>query len=203
MTEKTYENSAEDLAGQEEASASAPETEIGGETAPADAAVRLEADLAAVKTEAKEWQDRFLRKAAEMENYRKRMERERGESAVQAKIGVLREFLPLVDAFERAMESFGDAQGDSPGLDSFREGVELLSKKLSNILAQAGVVRIEAAGQAFDPHLHEALIREENSEYEENTVIRELRRGYLYKDRLLRPVQVIVATHPQGEDTEN
>ena len=165
-----------------------------------DPSAELEAQLASAKAESEHWRDRFLRKAAEFENYRKRMEKEKAESVVLAKSSVLMEFLSIVDACERALASFEGAKGDGISLDEYRQGVELLYKQVLDTLHRVGVVPIEAQGHGFDPHLHEALAREETSKHEENTVVEELRRGYLYKDRLLRPAQVKVATRPSREN---
>lgn len=160
---------------------------------------KLVVELERIKAESKEWRDRFLRKAAEMENFRKRTDKEKPELLINAKSAVLLEILPVMDACERAMESF-DSVEEEIGLGQYREGVELLYKQLSNTLNRLGAVPIEAVGEEFDPHLHEALSREETSEYEENIVTKELRRGYLYQDRLLRPSQVIVAISPGDKE---
>jgi molecular chaperone GrpE len=168
--------------------------------APVDPLVQLQADVNAAKAEVAEWQDRFLRKAAEFENYRKRTEKEKLDSMTLAKSSVLVEFLPVLDACERALQSFGDAQEITAGLQQYHEGVQLLYKQLLDTMIRMGVVPMEAEGKQFDPHMHEALSREEQLELEENTVVRELRRGYLFKDKLLRPAQVIVAFHSIAKD---
>jgi molecular chaperone GrpE len=168
--------------------------------APLDPMAQLQADINAAKSEVAEWQDRFLRKAAEFENFRKRMEKEKSETASQAKSSVLADFLPILDACERALRSFGEAQNAPAGLQQYREGVELLYKQMLDTMGRIGVVPIETEGKPFDPHLHEALSREETHELEENTIARELRRGYFFRDRLLRPAQVIVAVHPIGKE---
>ena len=90
--------------------------------------------------------------------------------------------------------------GAAAGLQQYQEGVQLLYRQLLDTMNRVGVVPMEAEGKKFDPHMHEALSREENLEFEENTVIKELRRGYLFKDKLLRPAQVIVAFHPIAKD---
>jgi molecular chaperone GrpE len=166
------------------------------EEATPEAVARLEAEVAALKNEKAELQDRFLRKAAEFDNFRKRMEREKSETGAFAKSSVLLELLPIVDACERALESFSGAE-ESENLSRYRAGVELLYKQLGDALTRIGVTPIEALGQEFDPNLHEALSREETTEHEENTVLQVLRRGYLFKDRLLRPAQVKVAVRPR------
>jgi molecular chaperone GrpE len=168
---------------------------------PIDPQAQLEADLKAARDEVAEWQDRFLRKAAEFENFRKRTAKEKAEVIVLAKSSVLLEFLPVADACERALKSLAEptpAEGGS--LHQFKQGVELLYKQLLDTLGRTGMVAIDAEGKPFDPHLHEALSREETNEVQEDTIIRELRKGYLFKDRLLRPAQVIVAVHSQGKD---
>jgi len=167
---------------------------------PVDPLVQMEADLKAAKAEAAEWQDRFLRKAAEFENYRKRADKEKVDAMHLAKSSILLEFLPIADACERALRSLGAARTAPTELAQYQEGVELLYKQLLDALARAGVDPIKVEGKRFDPHLHEALSREETKDFEEDIVIRELRRGYLFKDKLLRPAQVIVAAHPHGKD---
>ena len=163
---------------------------------PLDPLAQLQADVNTAKAEVAEWQDRFLRKAAEFENYRKRTEKEKAEAMMLAKSSVLIEFLPILDACERALKSFGEAQNASVGLQQYREGVELLYKQVLDTMSRIGVVPMETEGKPFDPHLHEALSREETLDSEENTIVKEFRRGYLIKDKLLRPAQVIVAVHP-------
>jgi molecular chaperone GrpE len=172
-------------------------------TVPNDPLVRAEAELKEARTESAEWQDRFLRKAAEFENFRKRTDKEKADSAIRVKSSLLQEFLPIVDAFERALESMDQGKGALNELDQYYEGVELLYKQLLDTLGRVGVVPIESEGQPFDPHLHEALSRKESPDYEEDTVIQELRRGYLFKERLLRPAQVIVAFNPEAKDKES
>jgi molecular chaperone GrpE len=168
--------------------------------APIDPSAQLQADLIAAKAEIAEWQDRFLRKAAEFENYRKRTDKEKADSVMLAKSSVLIEFLPILDVCERALKSFGDAHGQPSSLQQYKEGVELLYKQVLDTMGRTGVVPMETEGKPFDPHLHEALSREETADLDENTVVRELRRGYLIKDKLLRPAQVIVSVHPLGKD---
>jgi len=170
------------------------------ELPPPDRSTQLQSELEAAKAEQEQWRDRFLRKAAEMENFRKRSERERLEGSFLTKSSVLIEFLPVMDACERALESFKEDDGGDVRLQKYREGVELLYKQLGNTLNRLGVTVLEAKGRPFDPHLHEALTHLETADYEENTVIEELRRGYLFKDRLLRPAQVVVASRPKPQD---
>jgi molecular chaperone GrpE len=168
---------------------------------PSDPTIQLQADLKAAKDEVAEIQDRFLRKAAEFENYRKRAEKEKIDSMSLAKSSVLLEFLPIADACERAMKIFSENENVSGDLQKYREGVELLYRQVTDALNRTGAVAMKTEGTPFDPYLHEALSREETFDFEEGIVVMELRRGYLFKDKLLRPAQVIVAVHPQGKDS--
>jgi molecular chaperone GrpE len=132
-------------------------------------------------------QDRLLRTAAEFDNYRKRMDRERRDLAEYAATDVLKEFLPIVDNLERALQAPAAAD------DTFRKGVELILKQMVDLLKKRGVRPIEAAGMPFDPNFHEAVIHEASSEHREGEVMQELQRGYMLGDRLLRPAMVKVA----------
>lgn len=137
--------------------------------------------------------DQLLRRQAEFENYRKRMERERGEVYQRARAEVLLELLPVLDNFERALSSFESAGGDS---EAFLQGVQLIHKQLKDAVTRLGLQPVESVGQTFDPHLHEAVTIEASDEHEENTIIEEFERGYKLGDRLLRPAKVKVASTP-------
>jgi molecular chaperone GrpE len=167
---------------------------------PMDPMAQMQADINASKAEVAEWQDRFLRKAAELENYRKRAEKEKADSMILAKSAVLLEFLPVADACERALNVLNEARSAPGDLQQYQEGVELLYRQVLDALGRTGATPIKAEGTQFDPHLHEALSREETPDCQEGTVVKELRRGYLFRDKLLRPSQVVVAVYPQGKD---
>jgi molecular chaperone GrpE len=132
-------------------------------------------------------QDRLLRTAAEFDNYRKRVDRERRDLADYMKADVLAEILPIVDNFERAL------QAPSPDADSLRKGVELIYKQMVDFLRKRGVTPIEALGADFDPNFHQAVIHETSPAHREGEVIEELQRGYMLGDKLLRPAMVKVA----------
>ena len=132
-------------------------------------------------------QDRLLRTAAEFDNYRKRVERERRDLADFMKADILTEILPIVDNFERAM------QAPSADGDSLRKGVELIHKQMLDFLRKRGVTPIEALGTDFDPNFHQAVIHESTPFHREGEVIEELQRGYMLGDKLLRPAMVKVA----------
>ena len=149
----------------------------------------LSADaVAELQRERDDFQDRWLRKSAEFDNYRKRVERERREQSEQAVTDLLEEVLLVVDDFDRALTV--DAGEDSA---AYQKGVELIHVKLNDILRKRGVRAIESLGADFDPNLHQAVIHESSPDHREGEVIGELRRGYLIGDRLLRPAMVKVA----------
>lgn len=138
--------------------------------------------------------DKLLRGQAEFENYRKRVERERSELYQRGRDDVLLQFLPVVDNFERALSSLETSEGDEEAL---RHGVELIHKQFKDALSKFGLEAVEAVGQVFDPHVHEAVTTEATDKHEENTVIEEFQRGYRIGDRLLRPAKVKVASSPE------
>jgi molecular chaperone GrpE len=145
-------------------------------------------ELHAAARERDDYYDRLLRKTAEFDNYRKRVERERREQAEYASADVLSDLLPLVDDLERALHA--DAE---TGTDAYRKGVELIHKQMLELLRRRGVTPIEAVGHEFDPHLHQAVTHEVVPGHPEGEVVEEFRRGYKLRDRLLRPSMVKVA----------
>jgi molecular chaperone GrpE len=153
--------------------------------AAADAAADPTLEL---RRERDELHDRLLRKGAEFDNYRKRIERERREQSDQAVVDLLQSLLAVVDDFDRALtiEAGADAEG-------YRKGVELIYAKLHDVLKRHGVRPIEALGTDFDPNLHEAVVQETSPNHRDGEVIGELRKGYMLGDKLLRPAMVKVA----------
>jgi molecular chaperone GrpE len=146
-------------------------------------------ELAALKRDRDEVYDRLLRKSAEFDNYRKRIERERRDQADQSVVDLLLELLPVVDDFERALAN--PPAGES--VSAYRKGVELIHAKLLDFLRKQRVRPIQAVGADFDPNMHQAVVHEVSPEHREGEVIAELGRGYLIGDRLLRPAMVKVA----------
>jgi molecular chaperone GrpE len=131
-------------------------------------------------------QDRLLRTAAEFDNYRKRMDRERRDLAEYTAGEVMKDLLPIIDNLERALHASGQD-------DPLRKGVELIHKQMLEMLRKRGVTPIEALGADFDPNFHQAVIHEESAQHREGEVMEELQRGYVVGDRLLRPAMVKVA----------
>lgn len=142
--------------------------------------------LEEVRRERDALQDRLLRTAAEFDNYRKRMDRERRDLAEYTAGEAIKDLLPIIDNLERALQA--PAQDDP-----LRKGVELIHKQMLEILRRRGVTPIEALGADFDPNVHEAVTQEESAQHREGEVMEELQRGYKVGDRLLRPAMVKVA----------
>ena len=152
-------------------------------------------NVAELQRQRDEYYDRLLRKTAEFDNYRKRIERERQAQAESAAADVLKELLPLVDDLERALKA-----ESAEGTDAYRRGVELILKRLEDILRRRGVRTIEALGADFDPNYHQAVAYEpapEKDARRDGEVIEEFGRGYMLGDRLLRPSMVKVAKGAQ------
>ena len=145
-------------------------------------------ELAELQRERDDYKDRWLRKGAEVENYRKRIERERREQADQAVVDILKELLLVVDDFDRALTV--DA---GEGGAAYRKGVELIHGKLHDLLRKQGVTAMDVLGADFDPNIHMAVLHEESPDHREGEVIGELQKGYMLNDRLLRPAMVKVA----------
>jgi molecular chaperone GrpE len=132
-------------------------------------------------------QDRLLRQAAEFDNYRKRIDRERRDTSQYAAVEFLQELLPIVDDFERALRI------DAAGAESYRQGLEIIHRALMELLRKRGVTPIESVGTAFDPQFHQAIAYEDDPDRPDGEVTEEFARGYRLGDKLLRPAMVKVA----------
>lgn len=157
------------------------------------------AELRAKARQAEENYDRYLRALAELENYRKRVAREREEAEKYRHEPLLRELLPVLDGLDMAFAV--QATSSDRSFEALKAGVAMISQQLRNVLRQAGLEEIDALGKSFDPRLHEAVEHKETSEAEEGRVIQQLRKGYKYRDRLLRPATVVVAKEPSEPKT--
>jgi molecular chaperone GrpE len=143
---------------------------------------------AELQRERDDYYDRWMRKAAEFDNYRRRVERERREQADQSVVNLLQELLLVVDDFDLALTVDAGEAGSA-----YRKGVELIHAKLHDVLRKQGVKPIDALGADFDPNLHQAVLHEASPDHRDGEVIGELRKGYMQGDRLLRPAMVKVA----------
>ena len=148
--------------------------------------------IATLRSEKQALFEQLVRRQAEFDNFRKRMERDKLETFDRARSETLKQLLPIVDNFERALKH--TPVRDDEGNDGvLRTGVELIYKQFTDLLQRLGLEQIKAVGQPFDPHLHEAVATTPTDECTENTVLEELQRGYLYNGKLVRPATVRVA----------
>jgi len=138
------------------------------------------------------FRDLALRSQADFENYKKRAAREKEEAVKYANSALLERLIPIVDNFELGLEA---ARGEGEASPVF-SGMSMVLKQLMDFLTEQGLQPIDAAGQKFDPNLHEAIAHEPSDEFPEGVVIRQTRRGYRMKDRLLRPSSVVVSSGP-------
>ncbi len=187
--------------------------EKGGEIqeAPASALAQTEVELKKLieqleeKTkEAAANYDKFLRACADLENYKKRVEKEKGEIISFSNERLIKELLPVVDNLERAIDHIhvpaGIKQGEGESdLSAVKEGVKLVLDNFLSILKKSGIEVISALGERFDPTKHEAVSQEETSEYEPGMVIKEFHKCYYLNKRLLRPALVVIAKASETE----
>jgi molecular chaperone GrpE len=161
--------------------------EEGAAASVVDAAPPMADEIVELRKDLDTLHDRLLRQAAEFDNYRKRIDRERKDTAEYAAVELLQDLLPIIDDFERALRI------EAPGAESYRQGLEIIHRGLMDLLRRRGVTTIEAVGTDFDPHVHQAVAYEDAPSRRDGEVIAEFTRGYRLGDRLLRPAMVKVA----------
>jgi molecular chaperone GrpE len=155
----------------------------------------VEAELQKARAERQELQDLAARRQADFDNYRKRIERERSETYHRVVAEVVGQLLPVMDNLRRAHEAESSVEAtESQEFRNFLHGVELISKQLNGVLESLGVEPVPTVGRRFDPHIHEAIVTEQTDEFEPDTVMQEIVRGYRIGEKLLRPAMVKVAT---------
>ncbi len=181
----------------------ANEPEEEGKGAAASLETKLPEDLPAAYQkllgEKQELFDRLLRKQAELENFRKRLQREKEEFVQHATADLVRALLPVLDGFERALK-----HRDESVPEAYVRGVELIYKELLEVMSRAGLTAIETLGKVFDPHLHQAVETVESPGHRDQEIVEELQRGYKLRHRLLRPavVKVAVSRKPESGETK-
>lgn len=175
-----------------EPSESAPEATAPAGEVPTDPE-ELQNQLAEKTREAEEHYDRLLRLAAELENIKKRQERELADLRQFANENLLKELLPVLDNLERAQEH--GRQSEAP--EALMEGLDLVNQDFLKVLGRFGVTPLESVGERFDPTYHHAVMEEEAPEVEDQTVLKELQKGYLLQNRLLRPAMVVVSRNTE------
>ncbi|MCX6958647.1 MAG: nucleotide exchange factor GrpE [Verrucomicrobiae bacterium] len=145
----------------------------------------------ALQAEVNKYRDQSLRTAADLENYRKRMIREKEEAIRYANMGLLEKLIPILDNFELGLEVAKTAPDVSAA--SIVQGLSMVQRQLFDFVKEHGITAVEAIGQQFDPKLHEAIGHESHEQVPEGNVISQVRRGYKLADRLIRPAAVIVS----------
>ena len=159
----------------------------GAPTASTDPTPALADEIVELRKERDTLHDRLLRQAAEFDNYRKRVDRERKDSAQFAAIDFVEDLLPVIDDFERAL------QIEAAGAESYRHGLAIIHRALMDMLRKRGVTPIEAVGTTFDPQVHQAVAYEEAPDRRDGEVMEQFTRGYRLGDKLVRPAMVKVA----------
>jgi len=165
-------------------------TEESKELTTEDRMVLLEAEVEALKEENSSLKDQYLRKHADFENFRRRMNKEKQDSIKYGISGLLNDLIEVIDNFERAIKT----SNESDDVASFREGIAMIEQHFTSMLSSKwGLEKIEAVGQEFDANLHEALMMEDSEDVEVTTVMEDFQTGYKLHDRVLRPTKVKVA----------
>jgi molecular chaperone GrpE len=184
------------VAPDEAAKAEAPETAASAATTPSTAALspaEIEELKASAAKSAEHW-DHYLRVRADLENYRKRAMRERQDAVRLANVGLFEKLIPVLDSFDAAVAA--TSSSGPPTLESLQRGLEMVHTQLRKALTEAGLQEIDAAGQPFDPNFHEAIAQQETAEVPEGQVVHQVRKGYSFHERLIRPATVVVARPP-------
>jgi len=164
----------------------------GGTSSEIDA---LKAKLEEKEKEAAANYEKFVRAAAELDNYKKRAAKEKADTIKYGSEELIKDILPFMDSLDRALEHTG-----SPDVEAFKDGIKLVQEQLLCCLKKHGVERIESSGADFDPNYHEAMMQIHSDEHEENKIVNEIAKGYLLNGRLLRPSKVCVCKKTNKED---
>ena len=155
-------------------------------------------ELESIDKEADQYLDYLKRLKAEFDNYKKRNLKEQGRKITLFSEDLIRQFLPIVDDLERALETVRGKED----ITNFVQGVEIIFNQLKSTLEKQGLEQIRAKGEPFDPYLHEAIMKVELDEYPDNIIVEEMRKGYKLKDRVLRPTMVKVNKRSNDKDSK-
>jgi molecular chaperone GrpE len=158
---------------------------------------KADAELAKLAADLEELRQTLLRRQADFDNYRKRIEKERFEDSKRATARVIEGLIPVIDGFEHALAAHREAE-----YENYRKGFELIYKQLLDNVTKLGVERIDPVGKPFDPHLHQAVDRAETTEHADGTILQVFQPGYMFHGRVLRPAMVRVAVHPNRASKE-
>ena len=157
----------------------------------------LAVEIAKLREEKEDLHQTLVRRQADFENYRKRIERDRHEEGRRGVERLILDLIPVLDGFDRALQSH-----DDPAYEEYRKGLMLIRKQLWDALARHGLERIDAVGKIFDPHVHQAIERAESNEHPDGYILHVFQDGYMFHGRVLRPAIVRVVVH-SGEDTKS
>jgi len=166
--------------------------EQSGEPKGSNGSTSADAEIAKLAGDLEALRQTLLRRQADFENYRKRVDKERGEDWKRATARVIEGLIPVIDGFEHALAAHRETE-----YENYRKGFELIYKQLLDNVAKLGAERVDPTGRQFDPHLHQAMDRTETAEHQDGTVLQVFQPGYLFHGRVLRPAMVRVAVNPQ------
>jgi molecular chaperone GrpE len=152
---------------------------------------KADTEMAKLASDLEELRQTLLRRQADFDNYRKRVEKERSEDSKRATARVIEGLIPIIDGFENALAAHREAE-----YENYRKGFELIYKQLLDNVTRLGAERIDPVGKPFDPHLHQAVDRAETTEHADGTILQVFQPGYVFHGRVLRPAMVRVAVHP-------
>jgi molecular chaperone GrpE len=165
-------------------------------TLAADSAA-TDAEVAKLAGDLNDLRQTLMRRQADFDNYRKRIEKERADDAKRHTARVIESMIPIIDGFEHALAAHREAE-----YENYRKGFELIYKQLVDNVVRLGVERLDPLGKQFDPHLHQAMDRTETVQHEDGTILQVFQPGYIFHGRVLRPAMVRVAVHPGGASKE-
>jgi molecular chaperone GrpE len=179
------------------------EEQNSGQAQPEDAtmaadAAAADAEVAKLATDLNDLRQTLMRRQADFDNYRKRIEKERTEDSRRATARVVESLIPIIDGFEHALVSHREATE----YETYRKGFELIYKQLIENVTKLGVERLDPLGKQFDPHQHQAMDRTETVKHEDGEILQVYQPGYVFHGRVLRPALVRVAVHPGGASKE-
>ena len=158
---------------------------------------KADAELSKLSSDLDDLRQTLLRRQADFDNYRKRIEKERSEDSKRSTARVIEGLIPVIDSFENALAAHREAE-----YETYRKGFELIYKQLLDNLTRLGAERVDPVGKPFDPHLHQAVDRAETTEHADGTILQVFQPGYVFHGRVLRPAMVRVAVHPNPASKE-
>lgn len=164
----------------------------------ADDSAKADAELARLASDLDELRQTLLRRQADYENYKRRIEKERLEDSKRSTARVIEALIPIIDGFENALAAHREAE-----YENYRKGFELIYKQLLDNVTRLGAERLDPVGQSFDPHLHQALDRAESPDHADGTILQVFQPGYVFHGRVLRPAMVRVAVHPDSASKDS